>query len=122
MEGSMTRIPTLIAGFVTTTIVVALVSVSSSAAQPSPACAERRKQAIRLARHINTLQLQQSIGKKAFLPLSELAGVFVPDGFTVQLVHSGAEFVFSIKDTDPGCGVAVFSDQNYLIYTAQPLQ
>ena len=118
----MTRIHELIAGIATTAAVVALVSASSSSAQQSPACAERRKQAIVLARRINTLELQQFVANKAFLPLSELASVSVPDGFTVQLVHSGSEFVFSIKDTQPGCGLAVFSDQNYLIYTAQPLQ
>ena len=118
----MTRIHKLIAGIGTTAAVVALVNVSSSSAQQSPACAERRKQAIGLARQINTLELHQSVAKKTFLPLSALTGVVVPDGFTVQLVHSGSEFVFSIKDTQPDCGLAVFSDQNYLIYTAQPLQ
>ncbi len=118
----MATIHNLMAGLGATAAVVALVSVSSSSAQKSPACAERRKQAIRLARQINTLELQQSVAKKAFLPLSALAGVVVPDGLTVQLVHSASEFVFSIKDTQPDCGLAVFSDQNYLIYTAQPLQ
>ena len=85
----MATVYNLMAGIGTTAAVIALVSVSSSSAQQSPACAERRKQAISLARQINTLQLQQSVAKKTFLPFSGLAGVIVPDGFTVQLVHSG---------------------------------
>ena len=60
--------------------------------------------------------------KAGFLPLSGLPDVVVPTGFTVQLVHSASEFVFSIKDATPGCNLAVFSDQNYVIYTGQPLQ
>jgi hypothetical protein len=79
-------------------------------------------QGIRLARQINTLELHESQAKKSFVPFSELSGVVVPDGFTVQLVQSASEFVFSIKDTRSDCNLAVFSDQNYVIYTGEPLQ
>lgn len=118
----MNQIDKVIAGVGATAALVALVSVSSGRAQQPSPCADRRGQAIGLARQINTAQIRQSQAKKAFLPLSELSGIVTPNGFTVQLVHSAAEFVFSIKDTQPECGLAVFSDQNYLIYTGQPLQ
>jgi hypothetical protein len=118
----MTKAHKLIAGIGTTAALVALVSSSSSSAQSS-ACTERRAQAIGLARQINTLQLHESRAKKTFLPLNELSGVVVPDGLAVQLIHSASEFLFSIKDIQqPDCHVAVFSDQKYVLYTAQPLQ
>lgn len=118
----MNHIDKLIAGVGATAALVASISASSGRAQQSSLCAERRIQAIRLARQINTAQLYYGQAKNGFRPLNELPGIVTPAGFTVQLVHSAAEFVFSIKDTQTECGLAVFSDQNYVIYTAQPLQ
>ena len=116
----MNQIDKLIVGVGATAALVALSSVSSGLAQQPQPCAGRLQQAVGLARQINTAQLNTSSPKKAFHPLSELPGIVTPNGFSVQLVHTATEFVFTIKDTQ--CGLAVFSDQEYVIYTGQPLK
>jgi hypothetical protein len=59
-----------------------------------------------------------------FLPMTALREVTVPSGFTTQLVidATGSEYVFSVKDNQDPCHFTVFSDQEQLIYTAQPLR
>ena len=110
----------LVLGFATAAVAISL-NASSTMAQTSTACAERRTQAIALARQINTAELQLSVAKQSFRPLPEL-GVTVPAGFAVQLVTDATGFMLSIKDTQTSCGLAVFTDQKFLIYTGSPLQ
>jgi hypothetical protein len=89
-------------------------------AQPAPSCDARRTQAIQLARTIHTAQMKFSQAKERYRTLTELK-IVPTDGLNVQFIGNDAEYVFSIKDQSP-CGVVVFSDQEGLIYTAQPLE
>jgi hypothetical protein len=89
--------------------------------QPCPD-PERRKQAIRLAREINTAQLYSMKNKQGFQPLRAFPQIVVPDGLTVHLVSTATEYAFSVKDEQSACRFTVFSDQEAVIYTGQPLQ
>jgi hypothetical protein len=82
----------------------------------------RRLQAVQFARRINTAESNAFAAGHAYLPLATLADVGTPDGFSVQLAVDGSGYVFGIKDTRDPCKFALFSDQDGLIYTAQPLQ
>jgi hypothetical protein len=56
--------------------------------------------------------------------MTDFREVIVPSGFTTQLLTNadGSEYVFSVKDNQDSCHFTVFSDQEQLIYTAQPLR
>lgn len=82
----------------------------------------RHRSAVNVARQINTAEAQQSSKTKRYVPLSELAGVTVPEGFEAQVSTDGESYMFSVKDSVDPCKSAVFSDQNGLIYTATPLR
>jgi hypothetical protein len=82
----------------------------------------RQRMAITVARQINTAEAQQSPTTKRYVPLSELTGVTVPEGFEVQLSTDGTTYTFSVKDAQDACKFAVFSDQEGLIYRATPLR
>ena len=100
--------------------------------EPTPAqqgkqCADHVRQvlAVRLARQINSLEINtRPMAGNRYQPMSAFPQISVPVGFTAQLVTNGtgSEYVFSVKDTQDPCGFSVFSDQEGLIYTAQPLQ
>jgi hypothetical protein len=122
MEALLMKTTALIACAAIVAAVFSIDGVLVGAQRAQYACADVRKHAITLARSINTAQLHIHTKQKSFQALKELAGVSVPPHLTVQLVHSASQFVFSIKETIPACDIAVFSDQEYLIYTALPLQ
>lgn len=82
----------------------------------------RHRSAITVARRINTAEAQQSSTMKRYVPLSELTGVTVPEGFEAQVSTDGESYTFSVKDSADPCKFAVFSDQEGLIYTATPLR
>jgi hypothetical protein len=107
--------------------VVAMFMISQTAtAQQDRPCADRTRQAlaVRLARMINTLETNSRPGTSTYQPMSAFPQISVPLGFTAQLVinATGSEYVFSVKDTQDPCGVTVFSDQDQVIYTGQPIQ
>ena len=89
--------------------------------QPCPDPA-RRMQAIRLARQINSAQIRSLTDKTGIQPLSAFPDIVVSPGFIVKFVHTASEYALSVKDTQAGCGFTVFSDQEGVIYTGQPLQ
>jgi hypothetical protein len=89
--------------------------------QPCPD-PERRKQAVRLSREINTAQLYSMKNKQGFQPLRAFPQIVVPVGLTVHLVSTASEYAFSVKDERSSCRFTVFSDQEGVIYTGQPLQ
>lgn len=89
---------------------------------PSEALMARRRSAISAARQINTAQARLWQTTSRYLPISELTGVTVPEGFDVQVSTDGETYTFSIKDVQDACRLAVFSDQKGVIYTAMPLR
>ena len=103
-------------------LAIAIASVARTSAQ-KPDCGGPliRKQAVTVARSINTAQMRSLQTKSVYQPLSALR-VTIPEGLDVQLVHSPAAYVFSVKDTREVCRFTLFSDQDGLIYIAQPLQ
>jgi hypothetical protein len=104
----------------------ALVTAQRITAQQERACADRSRQrlAVTLARQINTAEINRRPGMNGYQSLSAFPQISIPEGFTAQLVinATGSEYAFSVKDTQDPCGFMVFSDQDQVIYTAQPLQ
>ena len=81
-----------------------------------------RRQAIQLARAINTIEMKTFSSTKAYQPLTAFPEITVPDGLSVQLAVNDSGYIFTIKDASNRVGCAVFSDQTGLIYDAQPLR
>jgi hypothetical protein len=104
---------------------VFMISQTATAQQERP-CGDRTRQAlaVRLARQINTLEINSRPRTNSYQPMSAFPQISVPVGFTAQLVinATGSEYVFSVKDTQDPCGLTVFSDQDQVIYTGQPIQ
>jgi hypothetical protein len=102
-------------------LVGALMIPQITTAQQERSCADRARpvQAITLARRINSAESNSRTGIQ---PLSAFPDIAVPDGLNVQFLSSGSGYVFSIKDNQDPCHSTVFSDQEQIIYTAQPLQ
>jgi hypothetical protein len=100
-------------------------SVQAPRCVPDP---QRRLAAVTLARLLNSEEArffsapQPSSVPQRYGSLSELGIASAPDGFQVQLSADGTRYMFSIKDTVDACHPTLFSDQEGLIYTAQPLQ
>jgi hypothetical protein len=89
----------------------------------SPAEQMRRRQALRLARQINSAQVVARQRTNAYQPLSGLANVdAAPDGFAARVVVEPNGYVFSIKDSTDPCGFSFFSDQEGTIYTGEALR
>lgn len=86
----------------------------------------RRERAITVARAINTAEhmgLSPRRPGERYRPFEDLVMIpAVPDGFTLQFHTDGNSYSFSLKDTRDPCKYAVFSDQDGLIYEAQPLR
>jgi len=54
--------------------------------------------------------------------MADLAIGAEPDGFRARLTTDGTTYSLSVKDTVDACHFALFSDEQGLIYTAQPLR
>ena len=84
---------------------------------------DRRRQALRLARQINTLENLARNQARQYQPVTALPNVSAPpQGFVVHFATDGATYAFSVKDTLDPCAFAYFSDEGGLIYTGQPIQ
>ena len=95
-------------------------SVQEPRCSPDP---QRRLAAVALARLLHTEENRFfSVPQRRYGSLSELGVGSAPDGFQVQLSSDGTGYMFSIKDTVDACHFALFSDQEGIIYTAQPLR
>jgi hypothetical protein len=96
----------------------------SSGLQPSgcPTDAQRGQAAVRFARIVNTAEARFQAQNKRYGQIPELAVGTEPEGFRAQLTTDGTAYTFSVKDTVDACHFALFSDQQGLIYTAQPLR
>src|SRR5688572_13588620 len=82
----------------------------------------RQMHAIRLARQINTVQLHHGQAKNGFRPLSELPGIVAPDGFIIQLFTPPESLSSRLRTLKLSVDSPVFSGENHVIYTSQPLQ
>jgi hypothetical protein len=93
-------------------------------ADETPDQAARRKLALTTVRRINTHQIFLFAKTKTYHPLTAFADVPVqpPPGFSLQMTLEGTRYAVSVKDTLDPCAFAYFSDQEQIIYTAQPIQ
>ena len=83
----------------------------------------RRGLALRLARAINTGEMQVFSTQKKFAALEQLPiSAGIPQGFVAALSTDGQSYAFSIKDTIDPCRFAYFSDQNGVIFNGQPIR
>jgi hypothetical protein len=87
-----------------------------------PADALRRQSAVRFARVVNTAEARFQVQNKRYGEISELGVGAEPEGFHAQLTTDGTAYTFSIKDAVDACHFALFSDQQGLIYAAQPIR
>jgi hypothetical protein len=84
---------------------------------------DRRVQALRLTRQINTLENAMLGQALQYHPLNALANVSAPpQGFAVHFATDGSSYAFSVKDMLDPCAFAYFSDETGVIYTGQALQ
>jgi hypothetical protein len=84
---------------------------------------DRRQQALRLTRQINTLENVARNQVRLYQPVTALPNVTAPpQGFAVHFATDGATYAFSVKDMLDPCSFAYFSDEAGLIYTGQPIQ
>ena len=87
-----------------------------------PADPQRRLAALTYARLLNSEEARVFFVPQRYGSLSELGVRAAPDGYQVQLSSDGAGYTFSNKDTLDASHFALFSDQEGIIYTAQPLR
>jgi len=81
----------------------------------------RRRQAVQTARQINTEQARLFATSHVYHPASDLS-VNVPPGFAMSLTTDGVAYKFALKDTLDACRFAFFSDQEGLIFEANPIR
>jgi hypothetical protein len=108
-------------------VAFAFVGVSGlwvGAAQESgcPADAQRRQAAVRFARVVNGEEARFHTQNQRYGQISDLGVDAAPDGFRAQLSSDGSSYTFSIKDTVDACHFALFSDQQGVIFAAQPIR
>ena len=83
----------------------------------------RRRQALVMARQINTAQVVARQRMNAYQPLTALEMVSAaPDGFVARIAVDENAYAFSIKDSTDPCGFAFFSDHDGIIYTGEALR
>jgi len=83
----------------------------------------RRRQALVMARQINSAQVVARQRTNAYQPLARLEKLgAAPEGFVARIAVDEDTYVFSIKDSTDPCGFAFFSDQDGVIYTGEALR
>ena len=88
----------------------------------SAAEAARRKAAVQFVRAVNTEENEAMEATGQYQPLATLNLPATPDGFLLAFGESVAGYIVVLKDTYDPCSFALFSDQEGLIYTGQPLR
>lgn len=89
----------------------------------TPEQGNRKRQALQHARDINTAEANLfRTNNNRYLALTDLRVPPSPDGFAVNLQADANGYLFAIKDTQDPCRFAFFSDQDGVIYAAQPIQ
>jgi hypothetical protein len=87
-----------------------------------PADGQRRQAAVRFARIVNSAEASFQAQNKRYGQISDLAVGAEPEGFHAELTTDGKAYALSVKDTVDACRFALFSDQQGVIYSAQPLR
>ena len=83
----------------------------------------RRASALRLTRHINTLQAAESRRSGQYQSLARLPITQgIPEGFTIHLASDGSNYAFSVKDTIDPCAFGFFSDESGRIYQGEGIR
>jgi hypothetical protein len=103
-------------------LTIATVTIQPATQPDNCAPRERRVNAIRHARIINTAEAMAFSKDRRYAPLASLQIAGLPDDYRVQFTTDNASYAFSIKDQTDSCHGVVFSDQDGLIYTGGPLQ
>lgn len=85
----------------------------------------RRQQAVDYVMKVNVAETHFGIGpqqrQRGYRPLEELANLpAVPAGFAIEFHHDDLGYALSLKDTRDPCHLAIFTDQDKLIYEAVP--
>ena len=84
--------------------------------------AQRRRDALRAVRHINTAEAMGLEKARRDVPLSQVPGVPAAPGFVLSLVSDNKGYMLAAKDGRDACGFAYFSDETGLVYEGQPLR
>ena len=121
-----------IAAVITASVLIGILFARHPISAQQPACLhgqdeaaaqrDRRMQALRTARQINTLEVNGRNSAGRFQPVGAFVNIVAPEGFTVHFATDGASYAFSVKDTLDPCAFAYFSDEAGLIYAGQALQ
>lgn len=122
-----------IAAVITALVLIGVLTTPYPISAQQPACLhgqdeaaaqrDRRLQALRLTRQINTLENAMHGQARQYQAPSALPNVSAPpQGFAVHFATDGTSYAFSVKDTLDPCTFAYFSDESGLIYTGQALQ
>lgn len=89
----------------------------------TPAERSRRNEAVGYARAINTAQAQHFPVNNRYGQIEELAVTRpLPAGFAVQHAATTAGYIFSVKDSTDQCRFTIYSDQDGIIYFAEPMR
>jgi hypothetical protein len=122
-----------VAAVITASMFVVALTMCGSISAQQPACLhgqdepaaqrDRRVQALRITRQINTLENAGRGQARQYQALNALPNVSAPpQGFAVHFATDGSSYAFSVKDTLDPCAFAYFSDETGVIYTGQALQ
>jgi hypothetical protein len=85
--------------------------------------ASRRGAALTMMRAINTAESAYMSRAGEFGRLEQLAlTAALPDGFSAALSTDGRSYAFSVKDKLDACRFAYFSDQDGVIFNAEPIR
>jgi hypothetical protein len=110
-------------------VLLALTPFKVSSIAEGPGCSSdqrldsrnRHRELIIRARNINTRMVQQRRLSDHY-PTAQELGLTNENGFEITLQSDVAAYMFFIRDTADQCRSAVFSDENGIIYDAQPIR
>jgi hypothetical protein len=82
----------------------------------------RREAAVRYLQHVNMAQASSWQERRTYVPLAVAVGSHsIPFGFIARLIFDQWSYIITLKDVLSPCGASFFSDQDQVIYEAQPL-
>ena len=102
-------------------------AASLALARPSqlPGCPsdpQHRQPAVLFARTVNSREATFKAAHQRYGQISELDAGAEPGGFRSQLSTDGTTYVLVVRDATDSCHFALFSDQEGLIYAAEPMR
>ena len=100
------------------------VTAAFSPAQVSrcPSEAQRLQAPVLFARTVNSAEARFKGRNQHYGQLAELGVGVEPEGFRTQLSTDGTSYTLSIKDAIDACRFALFTDEQGLIYAAEPMR